>query len=258
VPLTLKSAQDQLAEFEHSKRESGIATTDQFQRDIRNISSLNEKFKSIIFNGVSQDESDIFTSDDDSETTLNPTTSCIFDISSASKRLMELLPSLEKSMAALQERKIENGTPPPTSFKVSEPASYFISRVIDNFRKADINLAERLGEANWQRYERIRRQNEMIVNGPELPAHRDDIVAHSVFKPFSMFHDSGIGTSKAAESSYAISNASHSSFLTSFTERKRGSFRVPQLPEGATMGKPFPCEICGRKLSNIQNRIDWK
>jgi hypothetical protein len=258
VPLTLKSAYDQFAEFEHSKRESSIATTDQFQRDIRNINSLNEKYKSIIFNGVSQDESDVFTSDDDSETTPNPTTSCIFDISSASKRLMELLPSLEKSMAALQERKIETGTPPSISFKVSEPASYFISRVIDNFRKADINLAERLGEANWQRYERIRRQNEMIVNGLELPAHRDDIVAHSVFKPFSMFHDSGIGTSKPAESSYAISNASHTSFLTSLTKGGNGSLRVPELPEGATMGKPFQCEICGHVLSKIKNRIDWK
>jgi hypothetical protein len=245
VPLTLKSARDPFAEFEHSKRESSIATTDQFQRDIRNINSLNEKYKSIIFNGVSQDESDVFTSDDDSETTPNPTTSCIFDISSASKRLMELLPSLEKSMAALQERKIETGTPPSISFKVSEPASYFISRVIDNFRKADINLAERLGEANWQRYERIRRQNEMIVN-------RDDIVAHSVFKPFSMFHDSGIGTS------YAISNASHTSFLTSLTKGGNGSLRVPELPEGATMGKPFQCEICGHVLSKIKNRIDWK
>jgi hypothetical protein len=256
VPLTLKSARDPFAEFEHSKRESSIATTDQFQRDIRSINSLNEKYKSIIFNGVSQDESDVFTSDDDSETTPNPTTSCIFDISSASKRLMELLPSLEKSMTSLQGRKIENGTPPSISFKVSEPASYFISLVIDNFRKADINLAERLGEANWQRYERIRRQNEMIANGPELPPH--DIATHSVFQPFSMFHDSGIGTSKLAQSSYAISNASHSSFLTSFTEKERGSFRVPELPEGATLGKPFPCEICGRKLSNIQNRIDWK
>lgn len=258
LPLILKVAGDQLGLVEHSRLESIMATTYELQSDIRNVISLNENFKLIIFNGASQDESDVFTSDDDSETALNSTTSSIFDISSASKRLMELLPSLEKSTAASQERRIENGTLLPVPFKASGPASYFISHVMDKFREADISLAERLGEANWQRHERIRSQIEMIVNGSELPAPRDDVVANSVFKPFSMFHDSGIGTSRPAESSYAISNASHSSFLTTLTQKSSGSFRVPELPEGATYGEAFKCEICGHVLSKIKNRIDWK
>jgi hypothetical protein len=166
---------------------------------------------------------------------------------------MELLPSLERSET--MSKKEANVDPiPRSSFRVSEPASYFVSHVIDKFRNADIKLAERLGEANWQRHERIRHQVEASTGSED----DDPPAAYSVFQPFSMFHDSGIGTSKPATSSYAMSNASHASFLTSVAERSRGALRVPETPAEVGLGKPFQCEICGHTLSKIKNRIDWK
>ena len=80
-------------------------------------------------------------------------------------------------------------------------------------------------------------------------------VPHSLFRPYSAFHDSGIGTSVPAQTSYA---QSHTSFLSSNTEGEHGSPRVPPTPVGVSAGKPFQCYLCGHVLSSIKNRVDWE
>lgn len=179
------------------------------------------------------------------------------DISSYTRCLMDLSPTIERtSLYARYAIEVEKYTP-AISFQVSGPALAFVRYVHDKFREADTKLVERLGEANWQRSMRIRKlmempkHNEMIIR-PEPP------IAQSVFRPVSKFHDSGLGSSVLAQSTYAASAASHTSFVSSLAEASKGRLRVPPTPAEVALGKPFECSICGSKLSKIKNRVEWK
>lgn len=79
--------------------------------------------------------------------------------------------------------------------------------------------------------------------------------AMTLFKPFSLFHDSGLGTSIPAISQYAATVASHTSFLSVGGEEALGRPRVPTLPQED--GTPFQCGYCHRTIS-MRNRIQWK
>lgn len=79
--------------------------------------------------------------------------------------------------------------------------------------------------------------------------------AGTLFNPFSIFHDSGMGTSVPANSYGAPTIASHVSFLSIATEAASGRPRVPPLPE--LSGRRFRCNYC-RKFISIRNRIEWK
>lgn len=49
----------------------------------------------------------------------------------------------------------ERRATPIVSFKISGTAEVWTRKAIDSFPKIDVTLAERLGEANWQRYQRV-------------------------------------------------------------------------------------------------------
>jgi hypothetical protein len=118
----------------------------------------------------------------------------------------------------------------------------------DRFQNAPVDLIERLAEANWERSFRIRAQKE-----------EEGLLAvvdtQTVFKPVSIFHDSGIGSSIPTFSQYAATVASHTSFLTIAEDEAHGRPRVPPLKQKD--GLPFECEYCGRTVS-MRNRIEWK
>ncbi|KIW31769.1 hypothetical protein, variant [Cladophialophora immunda] len=132
-------------------------------------------------------------------------------------------------------------------FSVTEAARPYVLQVHDKFRNASPFLVEHLGEANWQRYVRVKSKMEaggVVEDLPELPK--------SLFQPFSDFRDSGIG------SSHAMSTASHTSFQSTDTDASKGRARVPKTPSEVNRGLAFTCFICGKRLSTIRNRIDWK
>lgn len=177
--------------------------------------------------------------------------SFVQDIASFSECLMDLLPGLERSS------KVHQQTPmlcidPSTAFQVSEPASPFVSLVLERFRKASPRLAQRLGEANWQRYVRIRAQTGAIH---EDDARLDSVTPISVFNPVSLVRDPRLGTTVSACSTYAMSTTSHTSSVSSLVDIDGGSLRVP---DEVAFGRPFTCAICSHKLYNIKSRFDWK
>jgi hypothetical protein len=133
-------------------------------------------------------------------------------------------------------------------FEVSESAMY-IRNILDKFPSADIRLAERLGESNWQRHVMIRNRNE----GSEIDIGQE--VPRSVFQPTSIFHDSGLGSSMPTTLCYA---ASLSSFMSKAGDADNKYFRVPQTPKEVVDGLPFECFICRHMIIHIKNRIDWK
>ncbi|MCJ1393645.1 hypothetical protein MMC18_006520 [Xylographa bjoerkii] len=181
--------------------------------------------------------------------------------------LMDLIPTMEQSLAHLQSGGIQTKTPSRVPFLVSELALPWVQNVSDKFTSADNALIKRLGEANWQRYMTLRARTEQKIQSLDI----DDGVAHnfpavqifqtapqSIFKPLSLFHDSGMGSSVPTLPRYASSAASHTSFLSSLADDSALSLRVPPTPVEVDSGDPFKCEICGHVLSNIKNRVDWK
>jgi hypothetical protein len=169
--------------------------------------------------------------------------------------LMDLLPSMEDTLNFASQAKDEDQSSSPLEFHVSGPARTYILNIFDRFPKANCQLVERLGEANWQRHIALRNA---LTKEPESAAVVIEEAPKSVFVPVSLFQDSGVGTSLPAHTSYAFTSASHTSFVSSQAEEEGGGLRVPPTPKAVSTGIPFSCEICGQTLSQIKNRIDWK
>ena len=172
--------------------------------------------------------------------------------------LMDLCPTLEQAYRDQYQTRplLPQQTP---GFQVTLQAMPYVHLVRDKFPLADKLLVERLGEANWQRHERLRafeeseQLKEVTVVMP-LPAQP----AKSNFQPMSIFKDSALGSSVGPQSEKAQSVASHSSFVSSNQDSDNGRFRVPRLPTGAAYGELFLCPFCQQELDTIKTRIDWK
>ena len=184
---------------------------------------------------------------------------------------MDLVPTMEHTLAHLEATARKQPPSKRIAFAVSEAARPWVANVYDKFNDADTDLVERLGESNWQRFVTIRARMDQIAsapkNEPAPPIEQIPVQAvfvdkpQSIFKPLSLFQDSGLGSSVAsapATSQHAQSVASHTSFMTSLAEGEDSSRRVPPTPFEVSLGKPFRCEICGHQLFNIKNRLDWK
>ena len=133
----------------------------------------------------------------------------------------------------------------------------YVALVREKFQQAHYKLVERLGEANWQRHRSVREKMDDTEQSSEATTKlaRESGIASSVFRPYSEFHDSGIGTTVPAQTEYA---QSHTSFQSSNTEGEQLSQRVPKEPPEVGAGKPFQCFLCRCIISNVRNRVDWK
>jgi hypothetical protein len=173
--------------------------------------------------------------------------------------LMDLAPTLQQVMG---EKDVSLKDPRNASdvatFHVSQAARQYVLRIVDKYKNADHSLVERLGEANWQRYVRIQKQIQGTREGEGDDDGEIGLTAKPTFVPLSKFHDSGLGSSKPARSSYAASAASHTSFASTQSDAPGGRLRVPPTPPEVAQGLSFACYICGDVLTDVKNRIDWK
>ncbi|OOQ88852.1 hypothetical protein PEBR_11720 [Penicillium brasilianum] len=165
--------------------------------------------------------------------------------------LIDLIPAVERYIYSLQCKAEAQSVPIKTVFRLSHRAQPYAMLISDRFTNAPSSLVKRLAEANLERSIRLRthEDDEEEVNEE---SHRE---AMTLFKPFSLFHDSGLGTSIPAISQYAATVASHTSFLSVGGEEALGRPRVPTLPQEG--GAPFQCGYCHRTIS-MRNRIQWK
>ena len=164
------------------------------------------------------------------------------DIDFTTKCLMEFGPSLEQNLRHAESARVQHSYPTNVTFSVSGPAAIYVSLVREKFKQAHYKLVERLGEANWQRHKNVREKIENTELFPE--------VSCSVFRPYSDFHDSGIGTTEHAPS--------HASFQSSNHDGEQVSLRVPKEPSEIGAGKSFQCFLCRCIISNVKSRVDWK
>ena len=178
------------------------------------------------------------------------------DMASHIACLQDLEPTLEQMLdEADQFHKMGDDATRP-AFHVSDAARPFMLQIHDRYRSAPTSLVERLGEANWQRWVRIRKQMDREDESEE--GNEEQEIADSIFLPTPKFRNPGFGTSMPAQSDCAFSVASHTSFLSSHVESEDGEARVPPTPEQVAEGRPFDCAICGQTLASIKSRIDWK
>ncbi|CAI7609755.1 unnamed protein product [Penicillium palitans] len=194
----------------------------------------------------SDSSSDDEISDDSSSTTeleqnrfgrIHSYVSCLMDLAAVIDKRISLL----HHQVELPPTLLENG------IRLSHSAQPFAMRIRDRFGISLTPLVERLAEANWERSIRIRAREE-----EEFLAVNDTV---TLFKPYSLFNDSGLGTSVPTMSQYAATTASHTSFLSIAGKEAHGRPRVPSLPQEG--GLPFQCAYC-RKPISLRDRIEWK
>ena len=162
---------------------------------------------------------------------------------------------MQQNLLQARKSRIKSSYLPLGPFRLSDFAAIYVSLVRDKFRNAQDQLVNRLGEANWQRPQTVRAQLKRDLKEEDVALDKEQDHLYSVFRPYSTFHDSGIGTSVLADTSYA---PSHTSLQSSNIEGEQGSVRVPSTPEAVKDGKPFKCSFCGQIIPNIKSRIDWK
>ena len=228
-----------------------------FSKSIQELKDLTQQSKEITFSinkraarsaglddrGSDTDEDDISEDDDRGD--------IVEELRVQIRWLMQLAPTLEQNLIHAENTRFHASSPTGLPFSVSGPAAIYVSLVREKYRQAETQLVERLGEANWQRHVGVR--NRMEAETP-VPA-EELVVAKSVFRPHSAFHDSGIGTSIPAQTQYT---PSHRSFQSSNTEGEHESSRVPATPAEVHEGTPFQCSICKSMVTHIRTRIDWK
>lgn len=117
--------------------------------------------------------------------------------------LTDLAPTLEQSLA-YGYRTRATIPPPIVLSEVSEPARAYISMIQQRYQSIDLKLVERLGEANWRRHVKIRKQLDESEPTPGHEYASDEAMSEgtksttSFLNPLSEFHDSAIGTSKSS------------------------------------------------------------
>jgi hypothetical protein len=177
---------------------------------------------------------------------------------------------------------------------VSEPARSFVRIIQDRFPSLDPQLIRKLGEANWQRRQRLREKlnsapefndgssstdgsssiEDTVVDPRRRVGHDQQTIGSTVRSSMSAFsHQQSITTafgfsepsifdnqSIHAPVARRVSRAeSVTSFATSMADGPdRGHRRIPNLPEDHEYGSTFPCPFCGEILRDVQNRADWK
>jgi hypothetical protein len=173
--------------------------------------------------------------------------------------LADLVPTLQQLLCEESQPMGEhNHYTSITTFHVTDSARQYVIQIRDKYRKAPIALVERLGEANWQRFVRIRGKKQEVEGQDQDPEGEEmPFGFRSTFVPTD-FHDSGIGTSVTFGHSASRSVASHTSFLSSQSDARKGRLAVPPTPAEVRDGHPFICSICNQKLTTIRNRTEWK
>jgi hypothetical protein len=173
-----------------------------------------------------------------------------------------------------------------------EPIRPYFRIIRDRFPSTEAALVRKLGEANWQRRERLKLQlaSRPMTDSFDSNSDDDSSVANTVrdtnsqpkdtHRPSidlsitheSVTHESITTVSELSEPSlfdnnsamfsrrqYSSDAESITSFATSIADgSEHGQRKIPKLAENHDFEAVFQCQICGEMLRSIRNRADWK
>ncbi|KAK4233258.1 hypothetical protein C8A03DRAFT_19629, partial [Achaetomium macrosporum] len=149
--------------------------------------------------------------------------------------LVDLGPRFKEPVRDRTDKEEAAAPPQETSW---DPAEYLTARILLRFPEADPVFARILGQANWDRAQRLYSAKEMNTQSAEkqvVEAEPASRAPGTVLE--SAFHDSGLGTS--------IPTASYAETVLSYYGTNGNSIRIPPIPTTGRQGKSFECPICG-------------
>ncbi|KIW27889.1 uncharacterized protein PV07_07587 [Cladophialophora immunda] len=155
--------------------------------------------------------------------------------------LMELLPILEAANRLNHPPRVDR-----TAHKHLQAASaaQYVRRVRDKFPKASPSLADRLGEANWQRHERLR----------DLVWERSDASgpAESPGQPMQKAPGQELSWNDLIHTAQSVPSISGDTSISAApSEASTTKLEFPKMPEGAT------CPYCGGVVE-VDTLAAWK
>ena len=259
---------------------------EELQSQCRNLKALVEKLSAYLREDTESDTESSFSDDSDLEKSLDDT---IRALQTYIGCLAKLTLSLEHPAPDPVDTEVEDLD--SASFKVLEAVDHWCRMIMDKFKNIDIKLAERLGEANWLRYQRISRMLEEASDreltdqdeGDELEqsavlyeestistATKSTFMSSSIFdnQPKSQQSSANFTSTLPSAAEYAFQDVSKkiqkdSESQTTWTSFNSdmiysGQLRVPTLPSEALTKKTFRCTVCGDRLRTITDRLAWK
>ena len=129
----------------------------------------------------------------------------------------------------------------PTQVATWDPSKSMAARIRHRYPNGDDAFIEVQGQVNWERRQRLYALKEASTQDLQRPTPTPESVSQTPGTLVaSEFYDSGLGTSVATPSSYAET-------LLSYHGTRGGSIKIPPVSGEALEGKPFACDICGRR-----------
>lgn len=210
------------------------------------------------------------------------------DLSTYVDNLVDLSPSLENPANDFVVIEASSSIAIEELSNIPEPIRPFVMIIRDRFPSTEAILVKKLGEANWQRRERLRQQfaSMPIMDSADSENDESSSVADTIRGPdgqstagsyqsstdVSTTHQSITTASDFSEPSLFDSNSvtfhlrrnnsvteSITSFATSLTDGpEHGQRRIPKLPGNHDFDDSFQCQLCGDRLRYIRNRADWR
>jgi hypothetical protein len=287
-----------MSEFEWSSILSKISELQMFAGKVEQIAEAamaDMKSQYFVINNLNLE--DCSDSDSDCESSLSEYVfeDIIEDLSTYMESLTDLALSLDHPAADHVFVEEVNKSLIDEFSTVSEPARPFFLIIRDRFPSLDAGIVKKLGEANWQRRERLRMKlasapdmaevsstgdddnssiGDTIVDPRRQAAEDQETIVSTVRSSISLTRTFQSATIESQFSEPSIFDnmsisipatrrvrpaESVTSFATSVAEGVgHGQRRVPNLPDDHGYGSTFQCKICGEILAGIRHRADWK
>ncbi|RFU34089.1 hypothetical protein B7463_g2245, partial [Scytalidium lignicola] len=144
-------------------------------------------------------------------------------------------------------------------FSLTGPQLYFCRMIRDRFHRTTVQVAERVGAANWKRFQRIKEMWEEDDSS-------DNVIAQDENQDTgkSKFHDSGIGSSIGSEAKLAghfdsgVPQVAKSIIsFRSFIQNEYDAAELPPIPAENEEGNKI-CFICKKTLENVDTESQWR
>jgi hypothetical protein len=136
-------------------------------------------------------------------------------------------------------------------FSISGPHLSYCRKLRERFLLASVQIIEKVGSANWQRFKRIKEIREMAVP--------DEVERPTLAPAKSTFLDSGIGSSLKMDSIVPSPPKAARSVtsIRSFMSCEDGAMLLPPVPPATSTGERS-CYICEKSVKDIENESQWR
>jgi hypothetical protein len=144
-------------------------------------------------------------------------------------------------------------------FSLTGPQVYFCRMIRERFRHTTVQVAEKVGAANWQRFQRIKE----IWEGDDSS---ENVIAQDEHQDTgkSKFQDSGIGSSIGSEANITgqfdsgMPQVARSIVsFRSFMKNEYGAAELPPIPAENEEGNRI-CYICKKTLKEVDSESQWR